>query len=71
MTIQYNVIFLGIATGKSTVGRIFSEELNVPIIDNDLIARRGEFMTFYFYYLDYQLCRPLDKLHVIALLDVV
>jgi dephospho-CoA kinase len=30
----------GIATGKSTVGRILSESLNVPLIDADLVARQ-------------------------------
>ena len=31
----------GIASGKSTVSSIFSKIYNVPIVDADLIARKG------------------------------
>ena len=32
----------GIATGKSTVSRIFAHELGVPVVDADLIAKKGK-----------------------------
>ena len=31
----------GIGSGKSTVSKIFSEQFNVPIVDADIIARKG------------------------------
>lgn len=32
----------GIASGKSTVSNIFQNEHNVPVVDADLIARKGK-----------------------------
>lgn len=31
----------GIASGKSTVSKIFSQEYQIPVVDADLIARKG------------------------------
>lgn len=31
----------GIASGKSTVSSIFQDELNMPVVDADSIAREG------------------------------
>ena len=33
----------GIASGKSTVSSIFASEYGVPIVDADLIARKGNY----------------------------
>ena len=32
----------GIATGKSTVSKILAEKYGVPVIDSDLVARKGK-----------------------------
>jgi dephospho-CoA kinase len=34
----------GIASGKSTVTKIFSEEYGIPVIDADLISRQSMFL---------------------------
>jgi dephospho-CoA kinase len=32
----------GISCGKSTVSKIFHEEYNIPIVDADVIAHKGD-----------------------------